>query len=278
MPSSPYILGTQQWSALQHHLTEPGHHWPHLDAVLAAYAAAGCQAWEGGADDDTQAATLRAALPRHGLTAPSAYVGGRLHEADWAAQLPGMLAAARRAHGLGARIIVCNPDPIRWHGPENKNDEQLRHQSAAMQAFGVALQAEGMRLAYHWHGPEFRCGGREVAHVLTRTDPAVVGVCFDTHWAYAGLGDSNQGMFDLLESIFPRVVSFHVRQVRAGVYNRVFGEGDIDYGAWARLLRAKNWQGPIILEQCRNDELPPVEDFLGAQQASLRALRTLLGA
>ncbi len=273
---SPIKIGTQQWSALQHHLGEPSQHWPHLESILAAYAAAGCEAWEGGADNDEQQTALRTALRNTGLQAPSAYVGGRIHEANWREQIPGMMAAARRNQALGTNLIVCNPDPIRWHGPENKSDDQLRNQSAAFQHFAELLHAEGMLLAYHWHGPEFRAGAREVNHMLTRTDPKLVRVCFDVHWAFAGCGDSNQAMFDLMERVFDRTDIFHVRQVRDGVFTRVFGAGDLDYAAWARHLRQRNWSGLVVLEQSRNDDTPPVPDFIGAQQESIRALRSLL--
>ena len=271
-----YTIGAQHWAAMQQHLAEPNQHWPHIEEILAAYAAAGCDAWEGSVENETQQAALASALSRSGLRYPSAFVGGCMHSDDWREKIPAMLASALRNRELGATLIVCNPDPIRWHGTENKTDSQLRNQSSALQFFAEKLQAEGMRLAYHWHDSEFRCGARELRHMLLRTDPNLVRVCFDTHWAFAGCGGSNQGMLDLMDLVFDRIESFHVRQVKEGICTRVFGEGDIDYTAWAAHLKQRGWQGLVSLEQSRNDDAPAVEDFLAAQQESIRSLRRIL--
>ena len=113
-------------------------------------------------------------------------------------------------------------------------------------------------------------------NVLLNTDPKRVGVCFDTHWTYRGTGNSQSGMYDLLDFCLPRILSFHVRQSRDGVWTEYFGEGDIDYGPWAQRLRKTNWCGPIYLEQAREPGTPSTMDFLEAEGLGLRKLRTLL--
>lgn len=278
MNSASFTLGTQHWAAIQHHLGAEGGWWPQADEILSAYAAAGCVAWEGSTDNDAEAERLTRLLPKHGLKLSSIYVGGRLFEPSWRDQLPAAVAAAKRARDLGATFVVCNPEPIRWHGPENKTDEQLRTQAGALQLLGETLHALGLKLAYHWHDAEFRCGAREFRHMLQRTDPAVVGLCFDTHWVYRAAGNSQLALWDLLDETLPRVVSFHVRQSRDNRYAPAFSaDGDVDYRRWAQVLAARGWRGPVHLEQCREDDAPPVPDFLAQQQASVRALGELLG-
>jgi inosose dehydratase len=133
-----------------------------------------------------------------------------------------------------------------------------------------------MRFAYHWHAPEFRCGAREVWNVLLNTDPKVVGVCYDTHWTYRGAGDSQAALFDLLEFCLPRIAVFHVRQSREGVWAETFGDGDIDYRRWAARIKKAGWQGPVLLEQAREEGTPKTMDFFAAQAQGAKYLRTLL--
>lgn len=274
---SGFTIGTQHWAAIQHYSSEPDGLWPRLDEVVSAYAEAGCETWEGATDSDNDANRLARSLGRHGLTLSSIYVGGRLFEPDWPTAIERAVEAARRARSLGATFAVCNPEPIRWHGPENKSDAQLATQACALQRLGEALHDAGMRLAYHWHDAEFRLGAREFRHMLAHTDPTVVGICFDVHWAYRASGNSQLAVWDLLHEMLPRTVSFHVRQSTDGRYAPAFApEGDIDYHRWRRELAKRGWRGPVHLEQCREDDAPPPPDFLVRQQESVRALRRLL--
>jgi inosose dehydratase len=108
------------------------------------------------------------------------------------------------------------------------------------------------------------------------TDPKVVGVCFDTHWTYRGSGDSQVALFDLLEFCLPRIVAFHVRQSREGVWSEAFGDGDIDYRRWAARIKKAGWQGPVLLEQAREEGTPKTMDFFAAQAQGQKYLRALL--
>ena len=95
-----------------------------------------------------------------------------------------VLAIAREARNIGIEILVTNPTPINWGGPENKTDEQLTTQAAALNLLGEELNAMGMKLAYHNHDIEMRESAREFHHMLTGTDPANVHLCLDPHWIY----------------------------------------------------------------------------------------------
>jgi sugar phosphate isomerase/epimerase len=47
-----------------------------------------------------------------------------------------------------------------------------------------------------------------------------------------------------------RIKTIHVRQSRGGVWTEVLGEGDIDYGVLARMLRGVGFDGVVVMEQC----------------------------
>ena len=255
---------------------QPGGYDAHLAEVLKSHADAGFDAWELSLNTDEALAELRPLLAATGLKVPSIYVGASLHTAEWSEGVKKIVAVSRRAKEVGATNVTCNPDPINWGGTESKTDDELRTQCAALQAAGEALAAEGMRFAYHWHDPEFRCGAREIWNVLLNTDPKIVGVCFDTHWTYRGTGNSQVGLFDLLEFTLPRILSFHVRQSRNGVWSETFGEGDIDYRRWAARLKKAGWTGPVHLEQCREAGTPSTMKFIEAEKQGLNCLRSLL--
>jgi hypothetical protein len=69
-----------------------------------------------------------------------------------------VLSIASLAKTLGTRIIVTNPSPIRWSGPEDKTDAQLRFQARSLDRLGAALKVLGLKPAYHNHDAERRQG------------------------------------------------------------------------------------------------------------------------
>ncbi len=270
------LIGSQMYPSWQVYNDQPGGYDAHLAEVLAAHAAAGFDAWELSLNTDQALNEVSPLLEATGLKLPSVYAGAKLHTADWSEGVEKIVAAGRRAKKAGATIITCNPDPISWGGADNKTDDELHTQCRALQTAGEALAAEGMRFAYHWHDPEFRCGAREIWNVLLNTDPKIVGVCFDTHWTYRGTGNSQAGLFDLLELTLPRIHSVHVRQSRDGVWSETFGEGDIDYRRGAAWLKKAGWTGPVHLEQAREEGTPRTMSFMEAETQGLNYLRSLL--
>ena len=154
-------------------------------------------------------------LKKHGLEMRSLYVNSTLHDAAQADKsIEEVLAAAAKAKAVGTRIIVTNPSPIRWGGPENKTDEQLKIQAAALDKLGARLKPMGLILAYHNHDMELRNAAREFHHMMVGTDPANVTLCLDAHWIYRGAGNSQVALFDVLKLYGPRVTELHLRQIR----------------------------------------------------------------
>ena len=145
-------------------------------------------------------------LKKHGLEMRSLYVNSTLHDAAQADKsIEEVLAAAAKAKAVGTRIIVTNPSPLRWGGPENKTDEQLKVQGAALDTLGAGLKKMGLILAYHNHDIELRNAAREFHHMMAGTDPANVTLCLDAHWIYRGAGNSQVALFDVLKLYGPRI-------------------------------------------------------------------------
>jgi inosose dehydratase len=249
----------------------------HTDAALAAIASSGITGYEPGFTAPEEMEGLGGRLEARGLQMLSIYVNSSLHdEAAAASSIDSVLAIARRAARLGTRVVVTNPSPIRWGGPENKTDAQLITQAKALDRLGAELRRLGLTLAYHNHDAELRLGGREFHHMLTATDPANVKLCLDAHWVFRGCGDSQVAVFDALEHYGNRILELHLRQSRGGVWTEVFtADGDIDYTRLAAWLKAKGVRPLVVLEQAVENGSPKTLDVVAAHKLSLANARRL---
>jgi len=245
-----------------------------LDAGLREVAASGLNGFEPGAGGTEDVRRLLPLLGKHGLEMRSIYVNSSLHEpAEAERSLAPILAVAREVKPFGTRIIVTNPNPIRWGGPENKNDEQLRTQSAALNRLGRELAALKLTLAYHHHDIELRQAAREFHHMLAGTDPRYVTLCLDAHWMYRGAGNSQVALFDVVELYGHRVSELHLRQSQNGVWSETLGPGDIDYEALARALTRKKVKPHLVLEIAVEAGTPKTLDPVEAHRRSAEYAR-----
>ena len=247
----------------------------HSDEALATIASAGFSGYEPAVSDVKEFEGLGVRLRAHGLDMRSLYVNSTLHdESAAAASVEQVLAIARRAVEIGTSTIVTNPSPIRWGGPENKTDPQIRSQAVALDRLGRELRGLGVTLAYHNHDAELRLGGREFHHMLTATDPANVKFCLDAHWVFRGCGDSQVALFDVVELYGERIVELHLRQSRGGVWTEIFSaEGDVDYARLSAWLQQHNVRPRLTLEQAVEKGSPKSVDAVTAHRQGLTAVR-----
>lgn len=251
----------------------------HTDETLAAIAATGITGYEPNMTA-SDFAGLPERLKRHGLEMRSLYVNSALHDAAQAEKsIAEVLSVARRAAETGTRIIVTNPSPIRWGGPENKTDAQLLFQARMLDRLGAELRKLGLTLAYHNHDIELRLGAREYHHMLTATDPQHVKFCLDAHWVYRGCGDSQVALFDTLQQYGERVIELHLRQSRGGVWTEVFtAEGDIDYRRLAAWFAERRLAPLLVLEQAVEEKSPRQLEVGAAHRQSLANAREIFAA
>ena len=169
-------------------------------------------------------------LKAKGLQPVSLYVGGRFHESDKAGDtVTSILKTAKVCHESGFRVISCNPDPI---GRE-KTDAELKTQAAALADLGEGLNAIGLQLGVHHHLPEMANKAKEFHYNFQNTKPSVVGWCYDVHWVWKG------GILplDALKAYGDRVVTWHLRQSRNGIWWEDLDTGDVDYQAVAKYAK-----------------------------------------
>ena len=221
-----------------------------LDKELGELAGCRLDGYEPLANNPQELDRLGPLLKKHGLQMRSLYVNSVLHERDKATEsIAAVLAIAEKAKQLGTKIIVTNPSPIRWGGPQNKDDAQLKVQAAAIQKLGRQLKTMGLTLSYHNHDIELRNAAREFHHMMAGTDPALVTLCLDAHWIYRGAGNSAVALFDVLKLYGSRITELHLRQSKDNIWTEAFGEGDIDYRQLAEYLLDIGVKPHIVLEQ-----------------------------
>jgi len=250
-----------------------------LEAGLQDVVASGLDGFEPGAGGTEEVRTLLPLLKRHGLDMRSLYVNSSLHEAAEAERsIAQILAVAREVKPFGTRIIVTNPNPIRWGGPENKTDAQLQTQSAALNRLGRELASLKLTLAYHYHDIELRAAAREFHHMLAGTDARYVTLCLDAHWMYRGAGNSQVALFDVVELYGHRVSELHLRQSQDGVWSETLGPGDIDYEALARALARKRVKPHLVLEIAVEAGTPKTLDPVEAHRQSAAYARRVFAS
>lgn len=253
-----------------------------LDAGLAEVKASGIDGYEPGVGSAEDLRRLAPLLRKHGLEMRSLYVNSTLHAPEDARKsIDTILAVAQEAKPLGTRILVTNPNPIQWGGAQDKSDDQLRTQAAALNQLGRALRDQGQVLAYHNHDIELRQAAREFHHMMQGTDPRNVSLCLDSHWIYRGSGNSVVALLDAVRLYAPRVVEWHLRQSAQGVWSETLGPGDIPHEVIAGALLHAGARPHLVLEVAVEKGTPktlsPVEAHRSSADYARAALRVLAG-
>lgn len=234
------------------------------DASLSEYVQTGLTAYEPSFTNADEVGRLAPFLSKYKLSMPSLYVNSTLHRTtDAQKSIDSVLAIADAAKQLGTKIIVTNPDPIRWGSDDDKTDADLTQQARNLDRLGAELRKRGITLAYHTHAPEHRQAAREFHHMLLASDPKNVSLCLDAHWVYRGSGNSQVALFDVVKLYGKRIVELHIRQSKNGIWQESFTDGDIDYHRLTSALMGQNIRPLLVLEQCLEKDSPntmsPVE-------------------
>src|SRR3954470_4198041 len=218
------LVGTQLYGWGQYYQREGKNMSDHMDEILSAVRDCGYDYAEGFLDLSNPNANARFAkqLKSHGLQPVALYTGGRLHEeAAVEKTVEQITRAARIAGENGFQIINCNPDPI---GRE-KSDQELTVQAQSLNRLGAELKKIGLKFGVHNHTPEMQNNAREFHHNFNATDRKLVGFCYDVHWVFRG-GIKPP---DALKQYGSRVISWHLRQSRDGIWWEDLSDGDVDY-------------------------------------------------
>ena len=233
----------------------------------------------------TDPALLRAALESRGLTMLGAFVPVMLKEAG--AHAEGLARALKTARLLAAVAATpppflvladnngANPRRTQLAGRIGKADglnaaEWKVFAAGADLVAGAVYEETGLRTVFHHHCAGYVETPEEIAKLLELTNPARLGLVFDTgHYAYGSGGEASAE--EGLDSFGERVWYVHLKDCQPDVARRAraeqwdyfsalrhglfceLGNGSVDFAAVLRRLRARGYGGYVLVEQ---DVLP----------------------
>jgi inosose dehydratase len=225
------LVGTQLYGWGQYYEREGKNFGEQMEEVLSAVRDCGYDHAEGSLNTANPEANAIFAgqLKSKGLKPVALYTGGRLH-ADPMKAIEQITRAAKVCSENGFTIINCNPDPI----GRAKTDSELKTQAESLNTLGTELQKIGMKLGVHNHTPEMQNGAREFHNNFKATNPKMVGFCYDVHWVFRGGINPEEA----LKEYGDRVVAWHLRQSREGIWWEDLDKGDIDYNWISSYVKA----------------------------------------
>ena len=248
----------------------------------------------------TEPQTLRAELERRKLSMLGAFVPVRL--ADAGSHQAGIETAVRTARllaasGDSANVIVLADDSgtdanrVARAGRIIKRDSLSAADWATFaqgtEAIAAAVRDEtGLRTVFHPHCAGFIEAPWEIDELMGRTDPSLVGLCYDTGHISFGGGDPLQ----ILQTYMRRIWHVHFKDfspaafarmraesldysgaIRLGIFCEL-GKGSVDFRAVLQELRRAQYSGWIVVEQ---DVLPGMGTPAESAQRNRDYLRQL---
>jgi inosose dehydratase len=229
----------------------------------------------------TDPAFLTEELGSRHLSLLASWVSVFLHDADRHGQsADDAVRTAKLLAAVGGRenMIVLGNDPYSdstrtKHAGRITPDLGMSEEQWQIFARGAnyvarrVMDEAGLRTVFHHHIGTWVETPDETRRLLDMTDPAILGLCFDTgHWSFAG-GDPVQGIREFADRIWHVHFKDHeptvARQSReqgwdgpTSVGHGVFcelGRGDVDFPGVLKALQDTGYTGWIVVEQ---DVLP----------------------
>jgi inosose dehydratase len=182
-------------------------------------------------------------IQSNGLSMPSVYVGGAMHEDALADQTIALaLEVGAVCKPFGCKAIVNNPNPK--PAGAQKTDQELATQAKNLNRMGKALAEKGFQLRVHHHTPELVDNAREWRQILHNTDPKYVWLCLDLDWLHQGGMDP----LTILREAGRRVTEVHVRNSRNKLWLESLEDGDLDYRKIAAGMKELGLNPLVVVE------------------------------
>ncbi len=219
--------------------------------------------------DDRKA--LRAALSKYGLTVSGLMDNLSLAADDAAhvANLDRIRAAAALARDLAPEAppvleTVLGGKPAEW--------DALRDRMAArVRDWAKAAADGGITVCLKPHVNSAVNSPERLLWLHQQAASPVVKLCYDfSHFAVQGMD-----LATTLGALLPETRFIHVKDVEGAPDKVKFllpGEGRIDYGQYAALLRRHAWSGPVVVEVSAMISKQPGYDPVGAARTCFAAL------
>lgn len=253
-----------------------------LETALAEGKQIGYAGFELGNKFPKDGPALKAKLDEFGLACVSGWYSGHLAHDTVEHEVERCATHMDKLHFNDVKAVVYGEVAASIQGDMNRPlRERPRFADGAawqayakkLDAFGAHLTATyGVTLAYHHHMGAYIESPDDIDMLMRLTDPASVGLLFDTgHAYYGGAADP----VTLLKKHAARVVHVHCKDVRPAVIAKarndgwsflrgvlagtftVPGDGVIDYDAVLDTLHAAGYQGWLVVEAEQDPAVAP---------------------
>jgi inosose dehydratase len=274
-----------------------------LETALAEGKEIGYEGFELGNKFPKDGPALKAKLDAFGLACVSGWYSGFLAEDSVEAEVERCKAHMSKLQYNGVKVVVYGECAGTIQGqidtplakrPRFASDALWKAYAERLNAFGAHLKKTyGITLAYHHHMGAYVESPEDLDRLMALTDPASVGLLYDTGHAYFG-GATEPDL--LLKKHVARVVHVHCKDVRPkviaqarndgwsflnGVLNGTFtvpGDGVIDYDAILKTLHAAGYQGWLVVEAEQDPALAPSYAYAQKGFQTLRGIVDRLNA
>jgi inosose dehydratase len=253
-----------------------------LETALAEGKEIGYAGFELGNKFPQDGPALKAKLAEFGLACVSGWYSGHLAHDTVEQEVERCVAHMDRLRFNGVKAVVYGEVAGSIQGDMNRplRERPRFADGAAWQAYAKKLDAfgahlkriYGITLAYHHHMGAYVESPDDIDTLMRLTDPASVGLLFDTGHAYYG-GAANPAA--LLKKHAARVVHVHCKDVRPGLIDKarndgwsflrgvlagtftVPGDGVIDYNTVLAVLHEAGYQGWLVVEAEQDPAVAP---------------------
>ena len=240
---------------------------------------------------------LKAKLKEFGLACVSGWYSGFLAEDTVEHEIDRCKAHMAKLQHNDVKVVVYGECAGTVQGqidtpvakrPRFASEEAWRAYADRLNAFGEHLiKTYGIKLAYHHHMGAYVESPADIDKLMSLTDPAKVGLLFDTGHAYFG-GAANP--LEVLQKHVKRVVHVHCKDVRADVIAKarndgwsflssvlagtftVPGDGALDYKATLDLLEANGYEGWLVVEAEQDPAVAPSYEYASKGFRTLKGL------
>lgn len=211
-----------------------------------------------------QASLARKQLAQTGLQFFGAHIF--LDQYDAQTQIAPLELVQKVADGvaaLGAQRLILSGGGLLKEGQVDA--AALQRKAAGLNAAAKYCRAQGLRLAYHNHGPEFMQNGLEIEGLYRLTDPALVDFLLDCGWAWRG------GMHvpTFFAKHHRRLIGLHLRDFK-GDTQLPLGQGEFPLKELAAVIKRVQWRGWAINEEERLSGEKPGESAVAPARQTLR--------
>jgi inosose dehydratase len=268
-----------------------------LETALGEGAEIGYEGFELGGKFPAEAQALKAKLAEFKVDCVSGWYSGELATGSLDDEIARCVQHMDKLRVQGCQVVVYGEvggsiqgriDQPLSRRPRFGSDAQWRAYADKLDGFGAHLkQSYGITLAYHHHMGAYVQAPEDIDRLMAQTDPAKVGLLFDTGHAYFG------GAADpvaLLKKHLARVVHVHCKDVRPGVIAKarnedwsflkgvlsgvftVPGDGVIDYAGVLATLHAGGYEGWLVVEAEQDPAVAPSYQYARMGYQTLRGL------